>query len=75
MGLWSAISSGVGGMVGAGIFSIPGTACQIAANAVFISFIIAGLVALFSTYSYAKPGSKFLSTGGPVEYLVRCFGD
>ena len=51
MGLWEAISIGVGGMVGAGIFSILGTACQIAGNAVYVSFVIAGLVALFSTYS------------------------
>ncbi len=75
MGLWSAISIGVGGMVGAGIFSILGTACEIAGNAVYISFTIAGIVALFSTYSYAKLGVKYPSAGGPVEFLVRGFGD
>ncbi len=74
IGLWSAISIGVGGMVGAGIFSILGTACQIAGNAVYISFIIAGLVALFSTYSYVKLGVKYPSAGGPVEFLVQSFG-
>lgn len=75
MGLWSVISIGVGGMVGAGIFSILGTACQIAGNAVYISFIIAGIVALLSTYSYAKLGAKYPSAGGPVEFLVRGFGE
>ena len=74
IGLWSAISIGVGGMVGAGIFSILGTACQIAGNAVYISFTIAGIVALFSTYSYAKLGVKYPSAGGPVEFLVQSFG-
>ncbi len=74
IGLWSAISIGVGGMVGAGIFSILGTACLIGGNAVYISFIIAGLVALFSTYSYAKLGGKYPSAGGPVEFLVQSFG-
>ena len=74
MGLWEAISIGVGGMVGAGIFSILGTACQIAGNAVYVSFVIAGLVALFSTYSYAKLGVKYPSAGGPVEFLVQSFG-
>lgn len=75
IGLWSAISIGIGGMVGAGIFSILGVVCQIGGNAVYISFIIAGIVALFSTYSYAKLGVRYPSVGGPVEFLVRSFGD
>lgn len=75
MGLWSATSIGVGAMVGAGIFSIFGVATQIAGNAVYISFIIAGLIALLSTYSFAKLGATFPSAGGPVEFLVRGFGD
>jgi len=75
MGLWAAISVGVGGMIGAGIFSILGIACQIGGNAVYISFILAGAVALLSTYSYAKLGVKYPSMGGPVEFLVRGFGD
>jgi len=75
MGLWAAISVGVGGMIGAGIFSILGTACQIAGNAVYISFILAGAVTLLSAYSYAKLGVKYPSMGGPVEFLVRGFGD
>ena len=75
MGLWSATSIGVGAMVGAGIFSIFGTATQISGNAVYISFIIAGLIALLTTYSYAKMGVRYPSAGGPVEFLVRGFGD
>lgn len=74
IGLWSAISIGVGGMIGAGIFSILGTACQIGGNAVYISFIIAGIVALFCTYSYAKLGVTYPSAGGPVKFLVESFG-
>ena len=74
IGLWGAISIGVGGMVGAGIFSILGTACQVGGNAVYLSFMIAGAVALFNTYSYAKLGSKYPSAGGPVEFLVQGFG-
>jgi amino acid transporter len=75
IGLLAAVSIGIGGMVGAGIFSILGIATQISGNKVYISFIIAGLVALLSTYSYAKLGSKFPSSGGPVEFLVKGFGD
>ncbi|MGD9141998.1 MAG: APC family permease [bacterium] len=74
IGLWAAVSIGIGGMVGAGIFSILGVATQISGNAVYISFMIAGLVALLSTYSYAKLGATFPSAGGPVEFLIKGLG-
>ncbi len=74
IGLIAAISIGVGGMIGAGIFSILGVGTQIAGNAVYLSFILAGVVALFCGYSYVKLGSKFPSAGGPVEFLIRGFG-
>jgi amino acid transporter len=75
IGVLSAISIGVGGMVGAGIFSILGIATEISGSALYISFIIAGIVAFLSTYSYAKLSAKYPSAGGPVEFLVRGFGD
>ena len=75
MGLWSAISIGIGGMIGAGIFSILGISAQISGHAMYISFIIAGLIALLCSYSYAKLGSTYPSAGGPVEFLVKGFGD
>ncbi len=75
IGLLSAISIGLGGMIGAGIFSILGIAAKVSGNAMYVSFIIAGMVALLSTYSFAKLGAKFPSAGGPVEFLVRGFGD
>ena len=75
IGLWSAIAIGIGGMIGAGIFSILGIATEIAGNLIYVSFIIGGIIALLSAYSYAKLGSKYPSAGGPVEFLIRGFGD
>lgn len=75
MTLWAATSIGIGGMVGAGIFSILGVAAAIAGKALYISFAIAGMVALLNTYSYAKLGVKYPSSGGPVEFLIRGFGN
>lgn len=72
---WSASSIGIGGMIGAGIFSILGTAGQLAGSAVFISFIIACLIALLCAYSFAKLGAAFPSAGGPIEFLVKGLGD
>ena len=75
MGLYAATSIGIGAMIGAGIFSIFGTAVQISGNAVYISFVIAGIVALLNAYSYAKLAVRYHSAGGPVEFLLKGFGD
>lgn len=75
IGLFSAISIGIGGMIGAGIFSILGVSAKISGNALYLSFMIAGIVALFCTYSYAKLGVKYPSAGGPVEFLIKGLGD
>lgn len=75
MSLWAAVSIGIGGMIGAGIFSILGVSAKISGHAMYISFIIAGLIALLCAYSYAKLGSTYPSAGGPVEFLVKEYGD
>ena len=71
----AAISIGIGGMVGAGIFSILGVVAQVTHNAMWLAFAIGGVVALLSTYSYAKLGAMFPSAGGAVHFLVKGFGD
>jgi amino acid transporter len=71
----AAVSIGIGGMVGAGIFSILGVVAQVAGNAMWVSFAIGGVVALLSTYSYARLGATFPSAGGAVHFLVKSFGD
>jgi amino acid transporter len=69
-----AISIGIGGMIGAGIFSILGVVAMAAGSAMWISFLVGGFIALFSTYSYAKLGAKFPSAGGAVQFLVEGWG-
>jgi amino acid transporter len=75
IGMAAAVSIGIGGMVGAGIFSILGVVAQAAGNAMWLAFLIGGVVALLSTYSYAKLGATFPSAGGAVHFLVKSFGD
>jgi len=75
IGLVAAISIGIGGMVGAGIFSILGVVAHAAGNAMWLAFAIGGVVALLSTYSYAKLGATFPSAGGATHFLVKSFGD
>src|SRR6266568_3289777 len=75
IGLVAAVSIGIGGMVGAGIFSILGVVAHAAGNAMWLAFAIGGVVALLSTYSYAKLGATFPSAGGAVHFLVKSYGD
>jgi amino acid transporter len=75
IGMAAAVSIGIGGMVGAGIFSILGVVAQAAGNAMWLAFAIGGVVALLSTYSYAKLGATYPSAGGAVHFLVKSFGD
>src|SRR5499426_2131122 len=75
IGMAAAVSIGIGGMVGAGIFAILGVVAQAAGNAMWLAFAVGGVVALLSTYSYAKLGATFPSAGGAVHFLVKSYGD
>ena len=66
---------GVASMVGAGIFSLLGAAGEVAGSAVWLSFVLAGAVAVLQGYSFAKIGSRYPSAGGLLEYVVRGFGN
>jgi amino acid transporter len=66
---------GVGAMVGAGIFSLLGAAGEVAGAAVWLSFAIAGAIALLQGYSFAKFGARYPSAAGLLEYIVRGYGD
>jgi amino acid transporter len=70
----SAIALGVGSMVGAGIFALLGEAAALAGSAVWVSFLMAGVIALLTGYSFVQMGTRFPSRGGIVEYLVQAYG-
>src|SRR5918912_725270 len=75
LGLFAAVSIGVGGMIGAGIFSILGVVVGVSGTALPVSFVIGGVVALLSAYSYVKLGVRYPSVGGASQFLVEEFGD
>ncbi len=66
---------GVGAMVGAGIFALLGAAGEVAGSAVWLSFLIAGIIAGLQGYSFAKLGARYPSAGGLLEYVAKGFGD
>ncbi len=74
MGLWATVAIGIGGMVGGGIFAVLGLAVQLARGGTPVAFLLAGLVALLTSYSYARLSVAFPSQGGTVEFLNQGFG-
>ena len=66
---------GVGAMVGAGIFALLGAAGEVAGAAVWLSFLIAGIIAGLQGYSFAKLGARYPSAGGLLEYVARSVGE
>ena len=74
IGVLGAAAIGIGGMVGGGIFAVLGTAVGVARGGTPVAFIIAGIIALLTSYSYAKLSVKFPCAGGTVVYIDRAFG-
>jgi amino acid transporter len=65
---------GIGSMIGAGIFALLGEAGAVAGAAVWVSFLIGGVVAGLLGYVCAKLGMRFPSSGGLITYLIEGFG-
>ena len=65
---------GIGSMVGAGIFAMLGQAGAIAGAAVWISFLVAGVVAGLVGYVCAKLGIRYPTSGGLITYLSEGYG-
>ena len=69
MGLNATWSMAVGGMVGGGIFSVLGVIISLAGNMAWLSFILAGLIALATAISYSNLTNKFEEGGGTFTYI------
>ena len=72
--LFSATALGIGGMMGAGLFSLLGTASAHAGSHIPMAFLLGAIAASFSVYSYAKLGATFPSSGGAATFTVMSFG-
>lgn len=72
--LKEAISIGVGGMVGGGIFAVLGLAVTLAQGGTPVAFAIAGFIALLTAYSYSKLSIQYADRGGTVKFINTGFG-
>ena len=74
MNLWSVTALGIGAMVGAGIFALLGQAALVAGGETYIAFIVGGVIALLSGYSYAKLATRYPDAGAITAYFDHAFG-
>ena len=74
LSLWQITLIGVGIIVGAGIYVLIGEAAGMAGNAVWLSFILAAIVAAFTGLSYAELSSVFPKAGAEYVYIDKTLG-
>ncbi|MBX3617135.1 APC family permease [Nitrosomonas sp.] len=74
IGLKEAISIGIGGMVGGGIFAVLGLAVILAKGGTPVAFLFAGIIALVTSYSYVKLSLAYPDRGGTVKFVNQGFG-
>jgi len=72
--LFQATVYGVGIILGAGIYALIGEAAGIAGNAVWISFVIAALVAACTAVSYAELSSLYPKSAAEFVYIMEITG-
>ena len=74
LGYWEVTAIGVGGMVGGGIFAVLGLSVNLTGGGAPVAFLVAGVVALATSYSYTRLSVTYPSQGGTVAFLDRAFG-
>jgi len=67
--------SGVGIIVGVGIYALIGEAAGIVWNGIWISFLIGAVVAFFTLFSYAELSQIFPKAGAEYVYVKNSFGE
>jgi APA family basic amino acid/polyamine antiporter len=76
LGLWDAISIGVGIVVGVGIFKTPAEVFARASGPgmALAAWVLGGLLSLAGALCFAELASTFPRSGGEYVYLTRAFG-
>ncbi|WP_405551423.1 APC family permease [Streptomyces sp. NBC_01171] len=76
LGLWQLTAIGVGGIIGAGIFTLAGTVANgTAGPAVLVSFLIAGFASACAALSYAEFAGMIPKAGSAYTYGYAVLGE
>ncbi|MFF7091879.1 amino acid permease [Streptomyces rubradiris] len=76
LGLWQLTAIGVGGIIGAGVFTLAGTVANgTAGPAVLVSFLIAGVASACAALSYAEFAGMIPKAGSAYTYGYAVLGE
>ncbi len=75
IGLFQAVMYGTGLILGAGIYVLIGDVAGIAGNAVWVSFIVAAVIAAFTGLSYAELSSMYPKSAAEYVFTKNAFGN
>ncbi|HEX6002383.1 MAG TPA: amino acid permease, partial [Burkholderiales bacterium] len=71
LSLWQITTTGVGIVIGAGIYVLIGEAAKEAGAMLWLAFVLAALLATLTGLSYAELAAMFPSAGAEYEYVRR----
>lgn len=74
LGLWQVSLSGIGVILGAGVYALVGPAAARAGNALWLAFLLAGVAAGLTAYSYARLGTMRPKDSPEFQYTALAFG-
>ncbi|MFC6766484.1 amino acid permease [Natrinema soli] len=74
LGPLAALTIGVGTMIGAGIFVLPGEAVASAGPLAAVAFVLGGGIALLTAFSASELGTAMPKSGGAYFYVNRALG-
>jgi amino acid transporter/nucleotide-binding universal stress UspA family protein len=74
LGLVSAMTIGIGTMIGAGIFVLPGVAANAAGPIVVVSFVVGGVITMVNALSVSELGTAMPKAGGGYYYINKALG-
>jgi amino acid transporter/nucleotide-binding universal stress UspA family protein len=74
LSLTSVIAISIGGMLGSGIFVLPGLAAAKTGSSVWVAYLIAAICILPAALSKSELATAMPSSGGTYVYIERAFG-
>ena len=74
LSFWQATICGMGIIIGAGIYALLGVASSHAGPAVWLAFLISGIIATLTGLSYAELSSIFKKNAAEYDYVNKAYG-
>jgi len=74
LGVGTALTVGIGTMIGAGVFVLPGLVATDVGPLVVVAFLLAGCLAFINGLSVSELGTAFPAAGGAYHWVTRSLG-